>query len=65
MVVHGTLAAVGYYTIPFNPPAPLAANERFSVVVQLTTPGEINKAFERLAERQRPIIPSVPVNQFA
>lgn len=35
----GTLAMAGYYTIPLNPPAPLAANERFSVVVQLTTPG--------------------------
>lgn len=35
----GTLPVAGYYTIPLDAPAPLRANERFSVVVQLTTPG--------------------------
>lgn len=35
----GTLAAAGYHTVPLVNPAPLAPSERFSVVVQLNTPG--------------------------
>jgi C1A family cysteine protease len=35
----GTLAETGYHTVPFGTLVPVAAGERFSVVVKLTTPG--------------------------
>ena len=39
LVASGTLAETGYHTVPFTTVAPVAAGEKFSVVVKLTTPG--------------------------
>jgi len=36
---NGTLASSGYNTIPLTAPVPLTANQKFSVVVNLSTPG--------------------------
>jgi len=35
----GTIAAPGYHTITLSSPVPVTAGEKFSVVVELTTPG--------------------------
>ncbi|MGA8071600.1 MAG: lectin like domain-containing protein [Halobacteriota archaeon] len=35
----GTVAFSGYYTIPLNTTVPLTAGQKFSVVIEITTPG--------------------------
>jgi len=35
----GTIALPGYYTIPLNTTVPLTAGQKFSVVIEITTPG--------------------------
>jgi len=36
---NGTIAMPGYYTIPLNTTVPLTAGHKFSVVIEITTPG--------------------------
>ncbi len=38
----GRLQDAGYYTVDLETPQPLAAGERFAVIVKITTPGEEN-----------------------
>ena len=41
-VAEGKLNNAGYYTIPFDVPVPVQEEERFAVVVELTTPDSVH-----------------------
>ena len=54
----GTVAFSGYYTIPLNTTVPLTAGQKFSVVIEITTPGNndpipVECTLARATARQR------------